>query len=168
MDGGTPGSAVRIRWSREEELPRLAEVFEAAVRGLGPLRYTPEQVEAWVGGGRDKGVGSFLLGPHTLVAERDGGVIGFASFSPDGHLASLYVHPDHGRAGIGGRLLRALLREAAARGIDDLHTEASEFSRPVFERAGFVLDEVEEVERDGVAFTRYRMVRSGHAGADPG
>jgi len=52
-------------------------------------------------------------GAHTLVAEEDGVVVGFASFGPDrseeraGELYAIYVDPEHWEAGVGGRLIAA-------------------------------------------------------------
>ena len=65
------------------------------------------------------------------------------------------------RQGIGSALLGAVLARAAEREIERLYTEASEFSRPVFERFGFRVTSVETVERRRVSFQRYRMERHG-------
>ena len=56
---------------------------------------------------------------------------------------------------------------ARAQGIRRLRTEASVFSRPVFERMGFSLDEVEVVERRGAIFQRYRMSLTLEMARDP-
>jgi hypothetical protein len=40
-----------------------------------------------------------------------------------------------------------------------LHTEASEFSKPLFEKFGFETIEVEHMVQKGVEFKRYRMQR---------
>jgi phosphinothricin acetyltransferase len=61
--------------------------------------------------------------PH-LVAERDGTVIGYAYAVPFRKRPayryavkhSIYVHPDHLHAGVGGRLLQALIEACAAGG----------------------------------------------------
>jgi len=142
---------------RAGDAPALAALFAAAVRGAGPQHYTPEQVEAWAAAAATPG---FPLATRnvTLVAEDPSGVVGFAALRPDG-VDALYVHPDRMREGIGTMLLRCLLAEAEARGIDRLWTEASAFSRPVFERHGFAVAEVETVVRRGVRFERFRMVR---------
>ncbi len=131
---------------------------------LGPElaeRYTPEQVRAWASGPNDHArFRTFILGVTTFVAEDQGRILGFCGLGADGHLASLYVDGAQGRKGIGSILLGKAIGEARERGILSLHTEASEFSKPLFEKFGFETFETEHVIRGGVAFERYRMQRT--------
>ncbi|MEM1042304.1 MAG: GNAT family N-acetyltransferase [Bacteroidota bacterium] len=148
-----------FREAIDADLPALAALYAEAVRAAGPAYYTPEQVETWATAAGLPTFRRLVPRPLTLVAEDEFGPAGFAGLAPDGHVASLYVRPDRMRQGIASALLRALLDHAADQGIERLYTEASALSRPVFERFGFALDEVERVELRGVAFERYRMVR---------
>ncbi len=151
---------MQLREATETDVPALAALYADAVRALGPKHYSPEQVEAWAVFAQEERFRVFVLQPHTLVAEDETGPVGFAGLKPDGHVTALYVRPDRMRQGVASILLRALLDHATEHGIGRLYTEASEFSRPVFERFGFVLDEIERVERRGAWFERYRMVRN--------
>lgn len=61
------------------------------------------------------------------------------------------------REGIGFHLLDAILRHARAEGVSHFRTEASELSRPLFEKFRFVVVGTEVVERAGVGIERFRM-----------
>ncbi|MEL7363956.1 MAG: GNAT family N-acetyltransferase [Bacteroidota bacterium] len=144
-----------FRRATPADLPALAALYRDAVHTLGPLAYTPAQVAAWAATADEPRFEAFVLGPETLIVEDETGPIGFAGWRPDGHVASLYVRPDRTRQGLGLRLLTAVIESAQAAGVTRLHSEASVFSRPVFERAGFLVTGTEDIERRGATFTRY-------------
>ena len=130
----------------------------ASIRGVGPRRYTLDQVEAWASAAHDDvRFPRLVQDAFTLLAEDGPLLLGFGAVTPTGHLTALYVHPRHGRRGLGSRLLTGLLEHAKQQGIWNVHTEASEFSRSLFAKAGFRLDAVETVEPHGVTLHRHRM-----------
>lgn len=148
----------RLRDATPADLPALAAIFEDAVRTAGPARYTPEQVEAWAA---RSGMVAAHVGraARTIVAEVEGVPAGFVTLEPGGRIGMLYVRGDGQRRGLGGRLLAAAIDAADAAGLTRLRAEASAFSRPVFERAGFVVEGTRTVERGGVRFTQHLMAR---------
>lgn len=160
-----------IREAVPADVPDLAALYAAAVRTVGPAHYDAGQVEAWAAFADEPRFRRFVLDPYTFVSEDtcagdESGITGFAGLADDGHVTALYVRADRMRQGIGSALLRAVVERAEERGVARLYTEASAFSRPVFERHGFRLDAVEVVERRGATFERYRMVRDLGAGAE--
>jgi putative acetyltransferase len=158
MDSDDPPTLV-LREARESDVPDLARIYAASIRELGPEYYSPEGIEAWAASAEETRFRDFVLGPHTLVAEDASGPVGFAGMEKTGRIASLFVRPDRARQGVGSQLLEALLRrpEAPTR----LWTQASELSRPLFEKFGFTLVETEVVERRGAELVRYVMERRG-------
>ena len=78
----------------------------------------------------------------------------------NGHVSSLYVRKDCARQGIGNALLNHLLQRARDHGISKVHTEASQFSKALFAKNGFIVVEEEIVDYDGVDFLRWKMERS--------
>ena len=74
---------------------------------------------------------------HTFVAVVGGEIAGFADFLDDGLLDMLFVHPDHGRTGVGRALVSKVQQKARSAGLSTLHTHASRTARPAFERLGF-------------------------------
>ncbi|MGY3868630.1 GNAT family N-acetyltransferase [Aeromonas crassostreae] len=138
-------------------IPRLAELFERAVRQLGPAHYSPEQVEQWARGAHHPGFADQLQTHYGWVLAQGDALLGFITLSPSGHLGLLYVAPEWGRQGLASLLIRRLIAEARALGLTWIDTEASLLSYPLFLRHGFVLDGLEQVSRGGVGFTRHRL-----------
>ena len=151
---------MRIRVATEPDVPALAALYAAAARAAGPAVYSPEQVDTWAAFASTRAFRRWVVDAHTFVAEADEGTaIGFSGLAADGHVTALYIPPDWMRQGIGSRLLRAVLSRAETQGLRRLHVETNPFSRPLFERFGFRLVEVETVERGAVTFERYVLER---------
>jgi putative acetyltransferase len=150
---------VRIRLANESDVPTLAGLFRRSIEGIGPQRYSAEQVRAWASR-PENSFFEFILDVTTYVADQRGRVVGFCGLGPEGYISSLYVDPEEGRKGIGSTLLQTAIDEARARKASRLHTEASEFSKPLFEKFGFETIELEHVVCRGVTFDRYRMQRT--------
>lgn len=154
-------ASVRLRAATAADVPTLAALYADAVRTTGPQAYTPEQVEAWRAAADEPF--SFrltVLNADVLVAEGASGIVGFCGLRADGYVSALYVRGDRQRQDVGAALLARLVAEAEVRRMARLFTEASAFSRGLFARHGFVLVEVERVERRGVPFDRYVMART--------
>lgn len=156
-----------IRRATEHDVPLLAELYRRTVEVLGPSLYSAEQVVAWAATADDTvSLREYVLVPRTHVAILNGTPVGFCGIGEDGHVASLYVAPEVTRGGVGSHLLSYAMTDA--QGAFDLHrfyTEASYFSRKVFERHGFHVDEEEVVDRNGALFRRFKMSR--HLPVDP-
>jgi len=148
-----------------EDVPALAALYRAAARRFGPIVYTPGQVDAWAGFADDEaGFRDYVLAADTWVAERidDGSILGFCGVAPAGEpreVNSLYVRPGVTRQGLGQELLRRSLERARVAGARGFAAWATPFSRPVFQRAGFVLARTVQGEFAGTMFERYRVER---------
>ena len=148
-----------VRRAGAADVAALADLYATSARTLGPLVYTPAQVDAWAGFGRDTPrFRDVVLGATTwLAADADGAALGFCGVADHGEVRSLYVRADRMRQGLGTALLAHALADARSRGVTRLAAWATPFSLPVFERAGFVL--VARVAQDfnGVRFERLRV-----------
>ena len=112
---------VTIRPAREEDLPALTDIYNAAVTGTpftGHLAaLTVDERRAWWESHQDQRY-------PVLVARNDSGLLGYASLSSwydtpvYAHTAesSLYLAPNAQGRGLGTTLMRALLAEAARLG----------------------------------------------------
>lgn len=98
-----------------------------------------------------------MSGRLTLVAEEGGEVIAFAEIEDDGHLDMFYCRQDVVGRGVGSSLYRAIEREARARGLVRMTTEASITARPFFERQGFVVAREQLVVLRGVELKNFAM-----------
>ena len=147
-----------IRRYHAGDAEALAELYRASVHRLGPLAYNPRQVAAWASFPDDSTAFQALLGKgKTFVALIGGAPRAFCQLHPDDHVSFLYTHPDFGRQGLATALYRhieALAREAGA---SVLTTDASEISRPLFAREGFIVRRAEQTIRNGIGITRYQM-----------
>lgn len=149
---------MKIRAATVLDIPALATVYRDSVKAIAPQRYSPEQVEAWAYFPSDtEAFNDFIFHPTTFVAELDGMIVGFSGVEENGHIASLYVHSNYNRQGIGSRLLETVIEYAQLHQISRLYTEASEFSRALFEKFGFQVSQTENIIREGVWFHRYLL-----------
>ncbi len=150
-----------IRPLRPDDCQQLIAVYHEAVISQAGNLYSPSQIEAWAQQAhRNDGVRSSLLRGHGLVscAHHDETIIeAFALLDPSDRLALLYCRGRASRQGRAGALLEALELHARSQGVKRLRTEASQLSRPLLERRGWVVDAEETVVLGGVSFLRWRM-----------
>jgi putative acetyltransferase len=149
---------MKIRAATASDIPELAALYRHSVKAIAPQRYSTEQVEAWAYFPSDtESFRNFILEPTTFIAEAGGTISGFSGVEENGHIASLYVHGDYNRQGIGSRLLEAVIEYAKINKIPRLYTEASQFSRALFEKFEFQISGTDKVMREGAWFQRYLM-----------
>jgi GNAT superfamily N-acetyltransferase len=135
----------RIRQAIPADLAHLAGVERAAARLFPPSRI-PDPDAVTPLDELEEARSDALL----FVADLDGAPIGFGTCSiSDGrlHLDELAVHPDHGRRGLGRRLVETVIEAARDRGLAgvSLTTFADlPWNAPFYESLGFrVLAEAE-------------------------
>ena len=133
----------------------LREIYADAIESQGPQLYSDLQVKSWAALAWLPGVLDQTLkqGSGWISGEDDA----FAMRYPQDRLALLYCRGRAARQGHGKALLERLEADAIADGVRSLRTEASQFSRPLFERYGWSLVAPETITIAGVPFERYRM-----------
>jgi putative acetyltransferase len=117
------------------DLPGVMEIYTASIRSLAASYYSPEQIAAWAPVPPDAARWQERLSHlHTIVAESDGGLAGFASYTHDGYLDFLFTHPTCARRGVATRLYQRV--ESALRTVNAprVTTHASLAARPFFDR----------------------------------
>lgn len=132
-------------------LGRLGAMLVSLHHGFDPERFIAP------GPGTEAGYGGFLVSELdrkeviVLVAEQDGGAIGYvyagmegndwmALRGPAGAIYDIVVDPDHRGQGVGRRLLDAVLDELAARGAPRVVLSTAtrnETAQRLFAKAGF-------------------------------
>ena len=142
-------AAFTIRPAGLADAEAMCALHKAAVRRLCLGAYTAEEIEAWL---RDREPAGFRHamtdgGETMLVAERDGGVVGFASIKGT-VLFGLYVDPTKGR-GAGRRLLAAAEDEVRRRGATVLSLQATLNAVPFYRKHGFMRQDRSSVRRGG-------------------
>jgi putative acetyltransferase len=158
-----------VRASSDADLEPIARLFTDSVRALGAARYDAAQLAAWAPEPPDlEAWRARLASLETLVAEADGELLGFLSYTPVGHVELLYTAPASARRGVASALYRAAEDELRARGVRELTTEASLVARPFFERQGYLVVEEQRVERNGQVFRRFAMRKKAGPDNDTG
>lgn len=149
---------MKIRPYVAADLEAAVQLFTDAVHVGAAYHYDAAQRAAWAPRRADLDFWrSRFEKLHTLVAERDGQLIGFISHDDDGHIDLLFTSPASARQGVAGALYVRAETTLYARGVRELFTEASLVARPFFERHGFEVIEEETVNRRGVDLARARM-----------
>jgi putative acetyltransferase len=149
---------VKERPYESADLPGVIEIYTVSIRSLAAPYYTPEQIAAWAPVPSDVVRWQERLSRlHTIVAESDGVLAGFASCTDDGYLDFLFTHPTFARRGVATKLYQRV--ESALRVVNAprVTTHASLAARPFFDRQGFQLDAEEYVECRGAYLRRFAM-----------
>ncbi|QKG71505.1 GNAT family N-acetyltransferase [Erythrobacter mangrovi] len=152
--------AYSIRPFRDDDAEVLPLVWREAIVRVGALKYSPEQVTAWLRwqATPEKFRSRVADGAIILVAvDADDRPVAYALLEQDGHLDHLYNHPGHTRQGLAARLLGEAEALARSWGVTRLYSEASDLARPAFERAGYVMMHKREFEIDGVQIHNWAM-----------
>lgn len=140
------------------DLQGVIETYTASVRALAAPYYSPEQITAWAPVPPDVARWQERLRHlHTIVAESDRVLAGFASYIHDGYLDFLFTHPAFARRGVATRLYQRVESALRTLGVSRVTTHASLAARPFFDRHGFQLDGEERVECRGVYLRRFVM-----------
>ena len=147
-----------LRPYRTGDLAAIAALFYESVHTLCRGNYTTEQLDAWATGSIDEEAwDASFRAHHTLVAEENGVLLGFADMAEDGYLDRLYVHPVHTKKGVATALVNAL--EAACPAAQ-FTTHASMTARPFFEKRGYRVEQEQQVVRRGVTLTNFVMKKT--------
>lgn len=149
---------MRIRDYERADADGLAGVFRAAVLEGSAPHYTPEQRAVWAARIDDgPAMHTRLDGLTCLVAENDGGLLGFIALTALGHVDMLFVRPDQRRTGTAGALHEALLARAEAMGHVRLTVHASHLARRFLAKRGWRFEHTEQVTLDGVRLEHHLM-----------
>lgn len=144
--------AFRLRPATPGDVPAMIALFRASVHEATATDYDPRQRAAWAPDEIDPARWERRLAEQQArIAERAGEIAGFCTWTTDGYLDLLYVHPRHLRNGAATALCTAMEADLRARHVARVHTQASVTAQPFFRRQGFRLVQTQVVEVRGVA-----------------
>ena len=142
----------------------LARLFYDTVHTVNAKDYSREQLDAWATGEVNLEAWNKSLQAHnTVVAEMDGQIVGFGDMDETGYLDRLYVHKDYQRRGVATAICDALEQNTKAA---EFSTHASITARPFFEKRGYTVVKVQQVERRGILLTNFVMKKVREDGND--
>ncbi|MEH3033808.1 MAG: GNAT family N-acetyltransferase [Aeromicrobium erythreum] len=153
--------AVSLRRYRLDDAAATSEVFVRAVRQTASRDYDAQQVDAWVDARRDLVAWAVARqAARTVVAERDGRVVGFTDVDDTGYVDMLFVDPDVAGQGVASLLLDHVETQARTKGVQRLSAHASITAAPVFVAKGFTVEQERNPVLGGVRFTNFLVAKS--------
>lgn len=136
----------------------VARLFHDTIRIVNRRDYTQQQVEAWAPTDiHFRNWADYCRSRYTLVAEKDGLIVGFGELEANGHIDHFYVHHQFQRQGVGSSIYTALEREARQLGLLRLFTESSITAKAFFKGMGFQLIREQTVACRGQVFSNCVM-----------
>lgn len=142
-----------------QDLPALIDVFVDSIEELTQDDYDEEQRTAWIASAEnEEKFGENLANGLTILAEVEGEIAGFATLRGS-VLHMLYVHSAFAHQGVATALCDGLERLAAARGVKELTTDASDTAQPFFKQRGYEPRQRNSVERAGVWLANTTMAK---------
>lgn len=127
----------RFRWAVPDDFDALGMVAFEAVHAE-PSPYSHAQRAAWMPAPRTGPAWHDRLSAQSIVvAEGDGGILGFMSLADGGYIDFAYILPVERGTGLFRHLYAHILARAEARGIERLWVHASLAAEPAFRALGF-------------------------------
>jgi len=122
------------------DLANVIEIYTASIRVLAAPYYSPDQIAACAPVPPDAARWQERLSRlHTIVAESNGVLAGFASYTFNGYLDFLFTHPAFARRGLATKLYQLVESALLAASAPRVNTHASLAARPFVDRHGFQL-----------------------------
>lgn len=151
-----------MRWLVPGDGDQVAAVYRDAVLSQTRGLYSETQIRAWARVAREPAFKAILergLGLASCCSSDPASIEAFALLEPGHRLSLLYCRGRASRQGRANALVARLEQHARDSGCAQLHTEASQLSRPLLQRRGWLTAAVEDVVFAGVPFQRWRMIK---------
>jgi hypothetical protein len=151
-----------MRWLAPGDGDQVAAVYRDAVLSQAQGLYSEAQIRAWTQVAQEPAFRAILqrgLGLASCSSSDQSSIEAFAVLEPGQRLSLLYCRGRASRQGRANALLDRLERHARVAGCPQLHTEASQLSRPLLQRRGWLTAAAEDVVFAGVSFQRWRMIK---------
>ncbi|STR02482.1 ATP-dependent RNA helicase HrpA [Kingella potus] len=158
-DGLSGSLKPHIRPAADSDAAAVAALFRRAVMHIPNSDYSEAEKNAWLHGADNAAFWQKRIGRgHICVATHNGCVSGFVEYLPEqAHIDCLFTDPRHQRQGIASALLAAVLPSADSG--KAVSADVSKAASAFFQKQGFVLQHENEIPRNGLVLTNYRMVR---------
>ena len=146
---------MQLRKYQPSDCAQLAELFYQTIHNVNARDYAQEQLDAWASGEVDLKAWDASFRAHkTIIAVKNGEIVGFGDMDETGYLDRLYVHKDYQGQGVASAICDELERFAAGKTIT---THASITAKPFFLHRGYRVVRKQEVIRRGVVLTNFVM-----------
>ncbi len=134
---------IEIRIAGPEDALAACEVLRRSITEccVQDHQQRADILDAWLGNKTPQNVALWIASPanFTLIAERDGAVVGVALLTQAGKLSLCYVVPEALHAGIGKALLQGIEVKARDWGIAVLRLHSTASASRFYARNGYIL-----------------------------
>lgn len=134
---------IMLESGQPEDAEAILKIHSAAVRQTAAPYYSEDIINSWArpttAGHVERIKHAWLENPdhRVVVAKQKQQIVGFGFIHKNNELRCLYVHPDHGRQGIGAKLFAALEQEAISLGLTHFDVNASLNAADFYRKQGF-------------------------------
>ncbi|MES2756729.1 MAG: GNAT family N-acetyltransferase [Pseudomonadota bacterium] len=133
---------IQIRSAAPEDASAACGVLRRSIREccVQDHQNNSNVLDTWLGNKTPQNVAGWLASPtnYTVVAERDGEVVGVALLTQAGKLSLCYVLPEAQRSGVGKALLDGVEAKARDWGIGVVKLHCTAAGRDFFARNGYL------------------------------
>lgn len=150
-----------LRKYKSDDCLKLLKLFYDTVRTVNKKDYNDKQLSVWA---PDNYVEEkydiwqkSLSENFTIIAEKNGDIVGFGDIEKNGYLNRLFVHKDYQHRGVASSIVKELEKYAEKICICTIITEASITAKPFFVRMGYTLIKELQVEKKEILLTNYVM-----------
>ncbi|MBS0382937.1 MAG: GNAT family N-acetyltransferase [Proteobacteria bacterium] len=127
-----------LRRATAVDAPALWALRIDAIRRTCRGHYPDALIERWAASPMPDSFSSHLEREHAVVGVTGTRIAGFAVLNPvNTEVEAVFVAPDHGRHGLGRRLMAELEAAASRMGLRKLHLDASLNAVPFYTAAGY-------------------------------
>lgn len=149
-----------IRDYQWQDCEEIIELFKDTVIHVNCKDYTADQLQAWIHGADLAEWHQSFMDHKTVVAMKDGKIVGFADMDNSGFLDRLYVHKDYQHQHIGKSLCDELEAWASQNEITSIRTHASITAKPFYEKRGYKTIQEQFVRRGACQLKNYIMEKT--------
>ncbi|BBA49687.1 putative acyltransferase [Fusobacterium varium] len=150
-----------LRKYKSDDCLKLLKLFYDTVRTVNKKDYNDEQLSVWAPDNyieeKYNTWQKSLSENFTVIAEKNGDIVGFGDIEKNGYLNRLFVHKNYQSRGIASSIVKELENYAEKICIRTIITEASTTAKPFFEKIGYSLIKEQQVEKKGIFLTNYVM-----------
>lgn len=145
-----------LRKYKSDDCLKLLKLFYDTVRTVNKKDYNDEQLSVWAPDNyieeKYNTWQKSLSENFTVIAEKNGDIVGFGDIEKNGYLNRLFVHKNYQSRGIASSIVKELENYAEKICIRTIITEASTTAKPFFEKIGYSL--IKE-QQDRSLYQRY-------------
>lgn len=127
---------VSFRAARPDDAETVFNITRASIAGLAQGRYSPAQIENWMGERTPRFYEDLIAKGRMTVCLRNGIVVGFVDAEP-GEVTRLFVLPEAAGSGLGQRLLDIGVAQARRDHRGPIRLEATINAEAFYQRYGF-------------------------------